>query len=834
MSHVPRKPPPYGEERPRYDSFRAGFHDRSRDRDRDHDRDRDRRDRSRDRGRDQGKDRPPLPRRDSRDARSPGGRDHFDMPKQPSQDPRREHLDSRKNLHVDTKSIPTGPSSMASGSSPASARHPSHSRPSASAMTPVSTSGLPKDKDPKVEVALELGKLIEIAQQRTLCQMRKEKAEKEDMVRQRDSARVANKVADHPAIAEYTTRLNQRSRAEREELSKKMTIIDKQYREILERCVDSVSLLVPPAPAQPVSVAKDSSMSILESKFLDFQKQVEAQQKQFADQQKQFAEQQKQTAEQQKQYQDKLQEQLQEQLKERKRSNESFNALRAGFESLKSTCTKIETDNTTLKAANASLKSQIDSLQTSLDERTAKLELETKNTTLKTDNSNIKSQLESFGAAHDDRAAKLETKVEKFQTRLEKTIADVSILNGRVDDQTARSRERESELSVLTQDCKGFNHSLSGIETKVNTVDEKMDSLDMDTYNDLLNVLPDIAKLPSAVNDLRQNVQALDEDMRSLRKSHDQRVSEMESSKPDAAGKAGSSNEFLETRIAELRTDLGALMEERVNKLVKDCGDEQIEAVGAMIEEVYADIDQLKARIQMVEHVARDKPPPEVSSLLQAKLEALTSLEQRVGQIMDPYNQRSLLVVNERVQRLEEQKLTEQFNELNNVFAFFRKTANENNSKLDKHLVENVAPLEKLKPKMDELEAKVEAVVMSINTLDSQWANLSSKEMAERVIRQLNPYGQKTEERMTSLSTQYAQLEGRCRDYEATLVSWSKDFEDMNKLVRSLHPSSEKRPASPAFGRFADDQLKRRKLDASVNGYGAPRANGNSGRLDSH
>ena len=115
---------------------------------------------------------------------------------------------------------------------------------------------------------------------------------------------------------------------------------------------------------------------------------------------------------------------------------------------------------------------------------------------------------------------------------------------------------------------------------------------------------------------------------------------------------------------------------------------------------------------------------------------------------------------------------------------------------------EKVSHLENLggqvQERIQDHQQQIEALQLSTKTLDTQWSNMQSKAMAEHILAQLNPYGQKQQ-------NMYLQLQAQVKDLSSVV---SRAF------------NSSKRPASPANG--MNGPAKRQRVEGGVQQQSRP------------
>ncbi|KAI1132352.1 hypothetical protein F5Y10DRAFT_219749 [Nemania abortiva] len=108
-----------------------------------------------------------------------------------------------------------------------------------------------------------------------------------------------------------------------------------------------------------------------------------------------------------------------------------------------------------------------------------------------------------------------------------------------------------------------------------------------------------------------------------------------------------------------------------------------------------------------------------------------------------------------------------------------------------------------------DLQRKIPALELAIKTLDSQFQNLTTKQLAEHIVRLTNPA---FEQRLGKVEAKANQLESKAIGSDRTVSQLTEQLSSITVVLRSLTPH-EKRVASPGH---ADEPSKKRKLE--VNG----------------
>ncbi|KAF3070533.1 hypothetical protein GL218_00720 [Daldinia childiae] len=114
-----------------------------------------------------------------------------------------------------------------------------------------------------------------------------------------------------------------------------------------------------------------------------------------------------------------------------------------------------------------------------------------------------------------------------------------------------------------------------------------------------------------------------------------------------------------------------------------------------------------------------------------------------------------------------------------------------------------------IKADVEDAKKRFDALELCVRTLDGQWANTNSKQMAVHILQHLDPYRNQTEGRIISVETGVGELKAKLALVENTLTLL-KDPKYLAAIIKASPPLG-KRPSSP--GSPAQDPMKKRKLD---------------------
>ncbi|KAI1084474.1 hypothetical protein F5B20DRAFT_576610 [Whalleya microplaca] len=728
------------------------------------------RDRDRDRDRDRSRDRAPS-RRESREFRDP--RDT--RPERSPVGMKKLNIDTRvKDGQARSGSLNDSPASIRSGGQ---SLRPTPTEPLAekgtrSNIAPNSATmpGLPKANNPDLQDTLEsIFRCSETSHEIMRLKLQKDKLTQEEDRRRLELGKVGAKADDYAPYSEFRRRFDESDGGERSGLEKRLKNTEQQYLQDLERVVSSLSL----QKTQPAATAKTPPVSTLEIKFGELQKQVSESQSQ-----------------------------IQSLLGENRKSDDAFNALQTEFKALKSKHDILETENSNLKQQLADVKLDI-----------------------KGDISRVESLATDKASSVD--LTQITSELRAFETRIEGQAGQSDKIRGNVDQ--------------LSEQVQSSARKQIEVEGKLGSFAEMFADFDMDTYNEMVEAWND-RNLINQVSSLRQDVQSLQQqygvlfqemkrDIGSLQKSHstaaatsNQVVGEVSESRQTAF-----SDEHVHKLIEKRLERFSATLNANQDEMIEFCGSE-IDEIKSRVDrdinglmtkfnalekqEVTDQLTALHAKAKVLETSIND-----VSPLLDSDILArITSLESQATTHQPVSSPEHLTGLDVRIKSIEENK-----------FGF----------RIDRIEIDNRNRLLEFKSSFDSCMAhvdqnikdalqRIEALNLSVRTLDSQWSNLSTKQMAEKIIQYANPYGQQVEARITGVENSVQQLKAKIGKVEEEVISWAKDIKD---LVQDLPPSG-KRPASPS--QLPDEQAKKRKIETNGRYNPSPVLRSNSNGYDAN
>ncbi|KAK6955322.1 hypothetical protein Daesc_002955 [Daldinia eschscholtzii] len=379
-------------------------------------------------------------------------------------------------------------------------------------------------------------------------------------------------------------------------------------------------------------------------------------------------------------------------------------------------------------------------------------------------------------------------------SQLKKQIADLDSL-----------KKTQDGLDRLSKDFESFTTRVDDVEGKVATFMRKVEDLDMETYNEILGTWIDhdfkskVFSNEKTIIALRQDFSSFQEIAVSRFEKNDSFIQEtrkfmedVESSRPAVSqlGRETSANQHEQDVSIENKLDaFKKVMEKTVASSGDICAD--------MVDEVGARVDKIEANVKALGQLFDSKHPDvtmQISKLKQTEEEQRAELED----------------LRTRLNSLEAEGLDTKLNQLIIRLA----NAEENLRYLQQSNAAggtsvSDAVMSAIRSDMEDAKKRFDALEFSIRTLDSQWANLNTRQMAGHILQHLDTYGQRNEGRITNAENEVRKLRDKVILLERSLTSL-RDPKYLANLIKASPPLG-KRPASP--GSPADDPAKKRKLD---------------------
>lgn len=615
----------------------------------------------------------------------------------------------------------------------------------------------------------------------------------EERQRQLELSKTSGK-DDFAPFTEFHRRFEEAGKAERESVNKQVDEFQRESVNDLKNVVvvmqDSVKSWVDSAVS--AAATENDSVSALEAKFAEFQKQAVERDQKISEGQAQ----------------------IQELLDDQKKSTGSFNNLSRDFESLKSGHNNLLRGHNKLQSDHAKLQSSHDKLQSDYDElrptydsiksqhdnllsgnskirsefanirsKQDKMQsehdsLRSEHDSLRSEHGNLRSEHDNLRSEHDNLQVNYETLQSGHKT-LQSKYSELQSKYSELEIQTTSlksAKEANQGLNQLAEQVQSLVARIDRTESQVSAFMDKVAGLDMQTYNEMLEAWLDhdfAKKFPSMEESLastREELQSLEKLVATGFSTFKEPVSDSKSLEPSASQPSDS------TTIGEAQK---AFIDEKFNEsktFMKQIVEQTQDACADMI-------DDLEKRVGLIEAMG-NKPPAKDPEMA----EKVDSLEQDLKRQATRCD-----AVCVRVGALEEQRLGFKLGNVDTGLVNLDKTVQhiQHAQKISGDIINE------LKMDVETTKRHCEAVGMSIQNLNSQWSNLSSKQMADIILTQLNPYGQRTEDRFATVEMRLKQLDDLVKDVKQSLRSKLPDgrSSDPNKK-RKLNDSVQ---SSPTF-----------------------------------
>ncbi|KAI0831578.1 hypothetical protein F5Y06DRAFT_200687 [Hypoxylon sp. FL0890] len=396
-------------------------------------------------------------------------------------------------------------------------------------------------------------------------------------------------------------------------------------------------------------------------------------------------------------------------------------------------------------------------------------------------------------------------------SELKQRVADLQSANLQSADLQS-TKSTKDDLDQLSQTLHSFMTRVDNIENKVDTL---IEDLDMKTYNEILDtwIGHDFKNMvisnKKTIVALRQELQSFQESTTTQLDAHNVLVQEtqksLETLKSSEPAPPQASTQAPEG-TGELQRALQAVVEEKLNafneviqKIVADSGD----ACADMVDEVRTRVDNIEATINAL--AKRIEASPKVSSTESDVVTRVSFLEESAKK----YNTETQLL-GKRVESLEGQRLGPRIDSVDIGLANLEKNVQnfqETSGGRDAAGSEDL--INSLKSELEDARGRFDALEVDVRTLNSQWANLSTKQLAEIILLQLDPYGQQHNARIAIVEKDLKQLKSKLSIVEENLTASLNENKKLAEFAK-FSPPDGKRRASPESS--AEEPTKKRKL----------------------
>ncbi|KAI0414945.1 hypothetical protein F5X98DRAFT_234005 [Xylaria grammica] len=415
--------------------------------------------------------------------------------------------------------------------------------------------------------------------------------------------------------------------------------------------------------------------------------------------------------------------------------------------------------------------------------------------------------LQSKQANMDNENKSLKKQLEDLQSDTQKSLLS---FEARLVDLPSEAVAAQKSLGI------GLENRVIGIEAKLDDFTDyddikgKLDELDLVTFNEICQTWVDnnLKTRLEQYSQRRQDDSSTQEELRLLR----QEVDSLRNSYAATSQPGKETNLSMETIEAAIGTKIAAA-ERSINE------DMKIFCQGK--DNIYADlIDNAVARIAALERGASNHSGlgSRIQLLEQWKTEKLASMDQNQGSnLADRVAHLEDTRVGTRVERidLEVNSLVRKFEALQGEVGQLvkREWVDLRMQELlvsfgiNPGLANDVKDVQRRIPALEDLQRKIPALELAIKTLDSQYQHISTKQLAEHIVRLTQPG---IEQRLGKLEGRANTLETKTAMNDRSIEKHTGELSQALALLRSM--MGEKRTASPVH---VDEPNKRRRLDTN-------------------
>ncbi|KAI1101924.1 hypothetical protein F4804DRAFT_283647 [Jackrogersella minutella] len=391
-------------------------------------------------------------------------------------------------------------------------------------------------------------------------------------------------------------------------------------------------------------------------------------------------------------------------------------------------------------------------------------------------------------------------------------------------------KRAQDYIDRLSGDLQSFMPRMADVEGKMHPFIEKVEDFDMDTYNEILETWINhdfknkVISNEISTTAIRQNLQSFQEAATSRFDKTDMLVQDTR----NTLGTMGSTldtlgNAFETSRKARQATaqpsgqslggnqlELQAFVEERlssfnevIQKTLADSGD----ACAEMVDDLRVRHEKLEALVKTLVRLEALLKDPDIK----AHISALQQTMRQHGLKFDR--------LEGRIESIEGQRFSRRIDSVDVGLADLeRKVQSFQENNVGGRIANPEAVAKIVQPDINDAKRRFEALEMSIRVLDTQWSNLTSKQMAERILQQLDPYGQRTEARIARLENELLLAKNEILQAK-TIIAQVEEQTRLSMKDKKLaemaktYPVNGKRLSSP--GSAAEDSIKKRKLSSN-------------------
>ncbi|KAI0389446.1 hypothetical protein F5Y17DRAFT_448950 [Xylariaceae sp. FL0594] len=661
---------------------------------------------------------------------------------------------------------------------------------------PTEDEPVPRAKNPEIQDAFECAyKWAEAWSKRVIVIMRNAKSDRENSQRRHEYEQIKTKSSKFPPYTEIGTKFAQKDN----DLHDLLRATEENYLQELERFASRFAPRSAPVPdaAKPLAVtAQAPAIAALEAKVAEISQLALNQAGQ-----------------------------IQELLEAEARSRQASSALEKRFESIKS-------EHDSMKEAYISLKSERQALQSqmgALDEGLRSVQ--SQQTQAFNESRSFKQRLKNLQTGGDKafevriRNLVQESRPAVSQAEVPQNKVDVAGLETKLNEVDASRKRAEADLEEWIKKIEaGFQERTQGIEAglgeriesvqsgfneRFGAVDSKLEALaDYEDVKDKLDELDTVTlnELCEAWVSSDHNLKAQYEEYKAHRKRKDKSPAPVLGASPQASGhvnanSALTSQQIESTVTSKLATALAGVEKATQDKIIEFC-EQKDSMLVEIIEDGLARIaaletakppgDRFEARIQLLEQwkaTTAWSDRKEISSIT----ERLGLLESRSKPRMD----RIELELSELTQKLDTIKME--------VGQLVKRDWVE--LRVQEALT-GVTVTPGLSNEVSDALQRIAAVEQQIRVIDSQFQNLTTKQLAEHISKLINA---NWELRLAKLEGSSNQLHGKIGEHGTRISRLAELIQQLQDFVTG----NKKRPLSPSIQNVQEEINKRRRTEAN-------------------
>ncbi|KAI1139697.1 hypothetical protein F5Y05DRAFT_330445 [Hypoxylon sp. FL0543] len=374
------------------------------------------------------------------------------------------------------------------------------------------------------------------------------------------------------------------------------------------------------------------------------------------------------------------------------------------------------------------------------------------------------------------------------------------------------TKATKDDLGQLSQTLQSFMTRLDKAESRMDTL---ITDLDIKTYNEILDAWIG-HDFKNMVVSNKKTIAALRQDFQSFQQSTTSQfdasntlardiqlsletLKSSQPSPPEASTQTPANNGQLQQTLQTFVEGKLMSFNEVIQKTVADSGD----ACADMVDEVRARIDNIETTVNTL--AERTEASPKASSKqtdVAARINSLEKFATKCGQVCNN--------LRERVESLEGQRLGPRIDIVDlGLVNLEKKVQNFQETNASKGSGVSEAFINSINVELENARDRFHALEMAVRAQNSQWLNLNTKQMADIILGQLDPYGQRNHARVAAVENELKGFVRRLSTVEENIMLLLKEHKKDAELAKEP-PVDGKREAPP--GSLADEPTKKRKL----------------------